>query len=501
MKISRDAKEPMQHKRWSVFTVSLLALLLGFCVLLTYIFDPFFQYHKPFPDISYQMNNQLYHNPGIVKHFSYDALLVGSSMVESFETSWFEPLTSQKIAKVPSSGASMLDMRLIIELALSENPALHTIYWGFDTFALFTKAVDELKQPFQAYLYDNNIFNDAPYVFNKTVLFQEVIPSWQRTLKAIPSTTFDEYTNWNLTSTFGLHTALDWYRFPAAPIDPLQAAHTPNPCLETARQNLEQNVLPLIEANSEVDFIIFDPPYSILYWYDMMSEGQMGDMMEAWEYATARLLAYDNVKYHIFDEEEILTNLYHYRDYIHYTSNVSKYVVQNLFTDRHLITRDNFETVLAHMNAIPRRFDYSIFKKDTYPLFQPSTLKEYLRLLTDERYSVLITWRVGEPARLSAAAVELAESFGLSPSATKGYLAAVSGQNILLQKSSDDDLHETVFLDGHTFHLNSSAATATSSISMDSLLPEPIFYTKHTPGLQLVVFDKEYGRVVDNRLF
>ena len=501
MKARNDSQSPTQYKRWSAVTLALLALLLGFCISLTYVFDPFFQYHAPFPGISYQMNNQLYHNPGIVKHFSYDALLVGSSMVEGFETSWFEELSPQKVAKVPSSGASMLDMRLLIELALRENSALRTVYWGFDSFALFTKGADELKQPFQAYLYDNNPFNDAPYLFNKTVLFQEVIPSWQRTRHAVPSTTFDEYTNWNLTSTFGLHTALDWYQFPAAPVDFMQEADTPNPCLETARQNLEQNVLPLIEANPNIDFVIFDPPYSVLYWYDMMAEGQMGNMQEAWHYTTERLLSYSNVKYHIFNEEEILTNLYHYRDYIHYTSNVSKYIVQSLFTDRHLITHENYRAILSHMDDIPRRFDYSIFRKDTYPLFQPSSLKDYLPLLHDDRYVVFIAWRVTSPEQVASAAAELAEAFGLSPDATKGYVAVVSPKNVYLQHSSDDDILETFLLNGHTFRLHSNAVAATASISSEGLLPEPIQYTPQASGLQLVIFDMEYGRVVDNRIF
>lgn len=58
--------------------------------MLMVIVDPFFHFHGPLKHIKYKMDNEASQNQGILEHFSYDALITGSSMIENFVPSRFD---------------------------------------------------------------------------------------------------------------------------------------------------------------------------------------------------------------------------------------------------------------------------------------------------------------------------------------------------------------------------------------------------------------------------
>ena len=49
-------------------------------------------------------------------------------------------------------------------------------------------------------MYDDKIFNDVSYVWNKNILFEGLVIDLLRTLQGEPSTTFDEYSTWDVGS-------------------------------------------------------------------------------------------------------------------------------------------------------------------------------------------------------------------------------------------------------------------------------------------------------------
>lgn len=65
--------------------------LVIYCVLSTLtvafnvIMDPYFHYHKPFEWQKHGWWQERYINDGILKHFDYNAIIAGTSMVENFK--------------------------------------------------------------------------------------------------------------------------------------------------------------------------------------------------------------------------------------------------------------------------------------------------------------------------------------------------------------------------------------------------------------------------------
>ena len=79
----------MDCRRWLGLTLGLTAAgLLAFGGLVAAV-DPFFHFHGPAEGLSYALDSERYQNDGISRHFTYDAVMTGTSMTENFKASHF----------------------------------------------------------------------------------------------------------------------------------------------------------------------------------------------------------------------------------------------------------------------------------------------------------------------------------------------------------------------------------------------------------------------------
>ena len=65
---------------WSALVLSLSFLLLLLCALAVYLLDPFEHYRES--AILPLYDQESYNNPGIARNYDYDAVILGTSMVE-----------------------------------------------------------------------------------------------------------------------------------------------------------------------------------------------------------------------------------------------------------------------------------------------------------------------------------------------------------------------------------------------------------------------------------
>ena len=69
----------------------MLALLVAQAAVICVV-DPYFHYHKPLKGLYYTLDNERSQNDGIIRHFNYDAMIIGTSMAENFKTSEMDEL-------------------------------------------------------------------------------------------------------------------------------------------------------------------------------------------------------------------------------------------------------------------------------------------------------------------------------------------------------------------------------------------------------------------------
>lgn len=339
-------------KKWLViFAVTVLVLLAGAAGMVIYV-DPFFHYHAPLADFPYLVDNQLSQNPGMARHMEYDSVILGSSMTVNFNTHWFEELMDFHAVKLNYSGAYPKDQANIMDIIFDSPNRVEAVFLGIDVMT-YTGDVDETKYPIPDYLYDDNYINDIKYLFNKDVILSYILRPMADPDKTDLSTV---YASWWTDEYYNIQWVMHNYESP----EYVEEETPKNAYLERVEANLSANLCPYIEQNSNTDFYIFFPPYSILYWNDVICENHLEATFAEYEYITDRLLAYDNVRVFFFpDMEEVVTDLNNYADYSHYHSDINRYMTQ-CFADgsQEIASEEQMEEAILRMYDIIERFDF-----------------------------------------------------------------------------------------------------------------------------------------------
>ena len=191
-----ESENSRKAKRWFFSTLVLLTVLLIGTAAMVIFVDPYFHYHKPLSFLSYRIYEERYVNDGISRHFTYDAVITGTSMAQNFKTSELDELFGTHSVKEPFSGADFRELSENLNRTLQYGQEVKMVVMPLDYNALLQAADWQKYEEYPTYLYDNNIFNDARYVWNKAIFYHGVVADLLRTVSGEPSTTMDEYSSW-----------------------------------------------------------------------------------------------------------------------------------------------------------------------------------------------------------------------------------------------------------------------------------------------------------------
>ena len=339
--------------------VTVAILLVGVMALVVYI-DPFFHYHAPLEDFPYLVDNQLSQNPGMAKHMEYDSVILGSSMTVNFNTHWFEDLLGLHTIKLNYSGAYPKDQSNIMELIFASKNKVNAVFLGVDVMT-YTGGVTETKYPIPEYLYDDKYGNDIQYLLNKDVLLNYILRPMADPEKTDLATVYqswwtDEYYN------------KQWVMHNYEPPERVEVRTQEDAYLESTELNLTVNICPYIEENPDTVFYVFFPPYSILYWNDVIYENHLDATIAEYQYIADRLLAYDNVRLFFFPNQEwIVTNLDNYADYTHYHRDINYYMTE-CFADGscEITSEEEMKQALLETRLLIDAFDFEELFSGTY---------------------------------------------------------------------------------------------------------------------------------------
>lgn len=343
-------------KQWcSYFFVLFLAMMVGDGSL-NAIIDPYFHYHKPLAGLAYKIYNERYQNDGIVKHFDYDAIITGTSMVENFKTSQMDVLFGTNAIKVPYAGAGYKEIRENLERAIKANHQLKMVVWGLDYYFFYGRFDWSQYDSYPTYLYDEDLLNDVNYIFNIDVLGRTCRDVIVHTLRGQNTTTFDEYNNWNGLFTFGKDTVLKKTKRPSKQENKEYAKLNP--------ENIEKNVLELVRNNPDIEFYLFWTPYSIVMFDAWNQVGSLQNILRWEKEALELMLPYKNVHFFsFFDEYDIITNLDNYKDIEHYHERINAYMLECMATGKHRLILDNYAEYCQREWDFYTTYDYDAIYK------------------------------------------------------------------------------------------------------------------------------------------
>lgn len=346
----------MENKKFFHSIIIVVSMfLLGFGSITVFV-DPYFHYHKPL--FNYYLYNQRYQNDGILKHFDYDAIIIGTSMVENTMASQVNSLFNVSSVKTCFEGASFKEINDRLDSAFNKNKSIKLVIRGLD----LSKLLDDKdymrydRYSYPNYLYDNNYFNDANYVFNKEVLIRDVFSNINNNINKIKSTSFDEYSYW-----------ADNYEFSKESVERSYVRKynkDQDLCYSDEDrmieiENLYQNVIDIAIRNPKTIFYYFITPYSIYYYDDLNQNGNLKRILEAEEVAIKELIKQENIYLFSFSDcFEMVSDLNNYKDIWHYSDEINSYIIESMANNKHRVTDDNVENILLSIKNYYLNYRY-----------------------------------------------------------------------------------------------------------------------------------------------
>lgn len=351
----------MKIKTWVISWFVIVVLTL--CVVGSFVYkiDPFFHYHAPnLEKYYYTLNNQRSQNDGILRHFEYDAMVVGTSMTENFKTSEIDKIFNCKAIKVPYSGGTYKEINDAVLTALKSNPNLRIVIRCLD-MEMFTYSWDAMRHDlgdYPTYLYDANPINDVEYLLNKDVVFD-------RTYKMIEDskgeyfspgiTSFDDYSRWQDKYTFGINSVCP----DGVNTVEKEQRHLSDDDRKKIEKSIEYNIIRTAKMYPDVEFYLFYSPYSAVSWNDWKNAGTLYRMLEAEAFITERLIQYDNIHLFSFNNRtDLITDLNNYKDTGHYGSWINSFILKWMYNGQYQITKDNYKEYLEQEYNFYTTFDY-----------------------------------------------------------------------------------------------------------------------------------------------
>jgi len=326
--------------KWLGIFIASMMLFVG---LITYLFDPFFQYHEPYFGLKRVFNNRDYQMIGSIKNLSYDSVLMGSSVAENFNSDYLNENYDCNMLKIIRASGPASDLLHYLNIAHQEQN-IERVFWCMDIFALTSPTevtVDSDKS--LKYLHTDTMLDDATYLFNKDVLFKE-IPLYAA-YSVLGINTDGKAYDWSDGKEFSSQKAMKAYNKP----DEVLPEQSYEEQLVLLEQNLN-NVLREIDSHSETEYIIVFPPYSMLWW-DCGYVNGIGELyFEVLEKALPVLSDCENVRLYYFQSERnIICNLDNYMDMIHYRPEINQYMLECTVEDVHRVTKDNAKEIINEM--------------------------------------------------------------------------------------------------------------------------------------------------------
>lgn len=335
----------------AMFTMAAIALLLGLG-LISYIVDPFFQFRVK--ENSRYFLNPRFVNGGLAKHYDYDVVALGSSMVQNYNLSIIRKNNpGAKPVKLSTGGMNLNEMEYLYSFIDKEKTKECIINLDMP---LFNNKYGGVRYP--RYLYDDGIMNKLKYLYGYETLIQFVPIDIGLTLYLKDSK--------NVTPAYKMKTSIDEIgnnsletEYNATHVKRLYArgatvAYQPLDSMEYRMQNRLDSLLSRLEIDryKNIQFTFVLPPYSALYWYHIGKLGYKNQFLDFAKYLNASVSKYGNVKIqYYFDCEEII-DLNNYSDITHFSPLISDKILENINNEDYTLTDLNIEAKRQRLDSL-----------------------------------------------------------------------------------------------------------------------------------------------------
>lgn len=329
-------KKTISPRAWlaSFFGIFLaLVLLTG---LLAYGVDPFCQFR--YGDKATFNNTAKFSGPGLVKHYPYDTLILGSSMTQNFDMDVFRRELGVEPLHIGIGGIGAEELLSYVYLS-EEVGKCETYYIGIEQYMLAD--TDEYRTP--EYLFREDCLAKLRYLFCYESWFRYLpmdLALW--ILEQLPvslprkvqeAMDVDYLGNWEGDFSFGEDVVIRNYLSNVYGVSSVETEGLY--ARMTERMDMVFESLP----GDKSRYQFFFPPYSVLFWFDAQKNGYMETYLTAKLYFVEKAEEYGIAVYD-FQAADCVFDLNNYKDMTHYHGAINDWMVSCFATGDYLADRD-----------------------------------------------------------------------------------------------------------------------------------------------------------------
>lgn len=331
----------------------LIAAELFLVALAVWVLDPFYQYHTPFFGMDAVLNDRDNQMPGTIRNFSYDSVLVGSSVAENFDSAFLDEAYGCSTLKVIRAAGSVADLLYYLEMA-QERQELRNVFWCLDISALEAPTEVTLRGgDTPGYLHTTSILDDLPYLYNKEILMERIPAMMAYSHEGI--NTGGQAYNWARDKEFSAAQAMRAYDRQSI----LLEAEPEERDFSEKKGLIADNIALLtgqVEAHPEIQYRFLIPPFSMLWWDCAYVNGELEERLYILNQAVTALLGFENVEVYYFqNEEDIVCNLDNYMDMVHYSPEINEHMLEQMAAGRMRVTVSDWGEALQGLREMTRR--------------------------------------------------------------------------------------------------------------------------------------------------
>ncbi|MBR2928960.1 MAG: hypothetical protein IKC24_07385 [Oscillospiraceae bacterium] len=348
-------KTKMDPKQWFLRTLAVCLAALILCAAINVGADPFF-YYRWDSDGEGIFFNQRYQNAGIARNAEMDTLLLGTSMVSNFRPSYLEQSFGGSAAKITIPDGRFKEFSQILDTVYRKHSPKRVLF-SLD-LNILVRDESTLQNELPKYLYDRNPFNDVQYVFNKDTLLYSIYTLRNKANgEAVPC---DDAFTWDKTAGFSTNFVLASYTRP----EKAETEKSRNAFHENVAANLS-HVVAWAEEHPETEFIIYIPPYNILYWDKTAYNGETDAVFGALQQCFETLLPIENIRLCQFLNFDMVQDCSYYNDYIHFSGLGAQEVLKAMESGEFDVTEENLVETLRAVRTFQQEYDYeALLAKD-----------------------------------------------------------------------------------------------------------------------------------------
>jgi len=310
------------RRKWAQLVMAALVLGVLACALTVYLVDPFEQYRES--SILPLYDQESYNNPGIAKNYDYNAVILGTSMVEMSNPSVIDACFGVQSVKLPMRGSHTAQMGWQLDHVFhakeKRGETLDLAILAVDAYSLMGPVDDD--EEIIDYLWNDDRLDDIKYLLNRDVLLVK-IPKLLKNVGKDTSTKRDDMYKW-VDIVFAAQSVYD-----SIGVMEQKSVTDPEYRIERSTENIERHIRAHAVNHPETDFKIYMPPYSAGYWYVMGKEGLMEQQFRSRARVCELLLDLPNVEIYDFSSQtDWILDLDEYFDYSHHSSAVSDRIMR-----------------------------------------------------------------------------------------------------------------------------------------------------------------------------